>query len=135
MKKYWSNDILKQAINEIVEKMKKGDFVLYSPLIGVEEIKPTDCYYQTYNCEPSLAIECKDFLKSNFTILEIYDSEIRLGSLNRDIDVEYQFLCLKFENGQEQWTQQYQTTCESSQGAEYHQPHPEINIDDDDIPF
>lgn len=82
MKKYWSNDILKQAINEIVEKMKKGDFVLYYPLIGVD-----------------LAIECKDFVKSNFTILGIDDSEIQLGSLNRDIDVEYQFLGLKFKNG------------------------------------
>lgn len=99
MKKYWSNDILQQAINEIVEKMKKGDFVLYSPLIGVEEINPTAYYYQTYNCEPSLAIECKDFVKSNFTILEIDDSDIQLGSLDRDIDGEYQFLGLKFKNG------------------------------------
>lgn len=91
---------MKQAINEIVEKMQKGDFLLYSPLIvGVEEIKPTACYYQLYNCEPSLAIECKDFVKSNFTILGIDDSEIQLGSLDRDIDVEYQFLGLKFKNG------------------------------------
>lgn len=101
MKKYWSNDILKQAINEIVEKMKKGDFVLYSPLIGVEEIKPTAYYYQTYNCEPSLAIECKDFVKSNFTILEIVNSEdIYLRCLdNSEMDEAYQELVLNFKNG------------------------------------
>lgn len=101
MKKYWSNDILKQAINEIVEKMKKRDFVLYSPLIGVEEVKPTAYYYQTYNCEPSLAIECKDFVKTNFTILEIINSEdIRLGCLDSGMDDEaYQELILNFKNG------------------------------------
>lgn len=48
-----------------------------------------------------------------------------------------QMLDSKPQDGQqqEQSTQQYETTCESSQGAEYHQPNPEINIDDDEIPF
>lgn len=103
MKKHWSNDVLKQAINEIIEKMQKGGFVLYSPLIGVEEIKPTAFYYQTYNCEPSLAIECKDFVKSNFTILGIDNNcnfvDIHLGCLDSSMDDEvYQELVLRFED-------------------------------------